>query len=200
MSKPAQSPNRKTSEEIINTPRPLNDRTLIMYFSHPQRLVRERPEVTGRHPHQHEEQQRRRQQPTCEPTEHCGLNGPGGQTHTLAASGNRTIVRGHTQTQQTGQTTQRDSPRLAGERKPIIAKNIEMHDIPMSWQPVPTVAHSKRGNGGGRRTSAWTNFHPLSCTGFVKKVGREGGGEGPDDWGERSPMKPTSLPSTPRQP
>ena len=56
----------------------------------------------------------------------------------------------------------RRPPRLAGERKPSIANMMERIPMMSSCMPVPREAQSRMGWGGGRRTSAWTSFQPLS--------------------------------------
>ena len=55
-------------------------------------------------------------------------------------------------------------PRLAGERKPSTAKHIVMIDIASVCTPVPTKTESSIGSAGGRKTSPWTSFQPVSSS------------------------------------
>merc|ERR1719469_606908 len=55
------------------------------------------------------------------------------------------------------------APRLAGDRNPIAEKIIVQNDIQSNWAPVPQHTDNRRGEkDGGRKISAWTNFHPFS--------------------------------------
>mmetsp|Transcript_29154 Transcript_29154/g.91270 ORF Transcript_29154/g.91270 Transcript_29154/m.91270 type:complete len:225 (+) Transcript_29154:337-1011(+) len=55
-------------------------------------------------------------------------------------------------------------PRLAGERKPSTAKTIVMTVMQKVCAPVPTRTESIIGFCGGRKTSPWTSFQPVSSS------------------------------------
>mmetsp|Transcript_39463 Transcript_39463/g.127709 ORF Transcript_39463/g.127709 Transcript_39463/m.127709 type:complete len:351 (-) Transcript_39463:161-1213(-) len=55
-------------------------------------------------------------------------------------------------------------PRLAGERKPSTAKIIVMTVMQKVCAPVPTRTESIIGFCGGRKTSPWTSFQPVSSS------------------------------------
>lgn len=55
------------------------------------------------------------------------------------------------------------APRLAGERKPRAAKKMVHSAMPNTCAPTPMLTANKKGNrAGGRNTSPWTSFQPLS--------------------------------------
>mmetsp|Transcript_5985 Transcript_5985/g.11435 ORF Transcript_5985/g.11435 Transcript_5985/m.11435 type:complete len:200 (+) Transcript_5985:576-1175(+) len=53
-------------------------------------------------------------------------------------------------------------PRLAGERNPKTANTRVTTVIPMSCTPVPVYTVSAPNAAGGRKTSPWTSFQPVS--------------------------------------
>mmetsp|Transcript_12156 Transcript_12156/g.24142 ORF Transcript_12156/g.24142 Transcript_12156/m.24142 type:complete len:111 (-) Transcript_12156:824-1156(-) len=54
-------------------------------------------------------------------------------------------------------------PRLVGLKKPSRANVIVARVMVSTWHPVPHNTESSMGeNLGGRNTSAWTSFHPVS--------------------------------------
>ena len=55
-------------------------------------------------------------------------------------------------------------PRLAGERKPSTAKIIVMTVMVNVCTPVPTRTDNIIGIAGGRKTSPWTSFQPVSSS------------------------------------
>lgn len=55
-------------------------------------------------------------------------------------------------------------PRCAGERMPSAARTITIVSVQKTWTPVPTIDANKSGCVGGRNTSPWISFQPLSST------------------------------------
>ena len=55
-------------------------------------------------------------------------------------------------------------PRCAGERMPSAARTITIVSVQKTWTPVPTIDANKSGWVGGRNTSPWISFQPLSST------------------------------------